>query len=35
MTRLRLVLLSMAIAAVLLIGSASAVLAGITATAVD
>ncbi len=35
MTRLRLVLLSMAVAALLLVGTASAALAGITATGAD
>jgi hypothetical protein len=35
MTRLRLVLLTLAVAALLLVGTASAALAGLTATGVD
>jgi hypothetical protein len=35
MARLRLVLLTLAVAALLLVGTASAALAGLTATAVD
>jgi hypothetical protein len=35
MARLRLVLLTLAVAALLLVGTASAALAGITATAID